>query len=260
MSAQAPPFEQHPQWQCDKAIVHGFFGRRGGVSTGIFESLNCGLGSSDDTADVTENRHRVASALGAHSLLTLHQIHSAKVVEVDAPWIPENTPRADGMVTRTPGIALGILAADCLPVLFIDSDAKIIGACHAGWQGALGGVLEATISAMEKLGARLTNIHAITGPSISQTNYEVGPEYAARFTDTNTEYAQFFTPSTKANHFMFDLPGFAASQLSTRGVKSIRRVEACVYAQANDYFSYRRTTHRKEADYGRNISAILLRD
>jgi polyphenol oxidase len=238
-------------------IAHGFFGRAGGVSAGIYASLNCGLGSDDDPAHVAENRRRVRQALGAEALNTLYQIHSPNVVTVTGGW-PQG-PQADGMVTAVPGIALGILTADCAPVLFADGEARVIGAAHAGWKGAFSGVLEATLAAMETLGARRGRIAAAIGPCISQANYEVGPEFRARFVERDSGDARFFVPSERADHHRFDLEADVSERLSAAGVDKIERLSACTYARDADFFSFRRTTHRGEKDYGREISAIVLR-
>jgi YfiH family protein len=225
------------------SATHGFFTRRGGVSGGIFASLNCGPGSGDARADVTENRRRAGEALGAR-LLTLYQIHSAEAVVVTGPW--DTGPQADAMATNLPGLALGILTADCAPVLFADCEARVIGAAHAGWKGAAGGVTDAAIAAMESLGARRGRIAAAIGPCISQANYETGPEFRERFP------ARFFAGSH------FDLEGYVAERLAESGIAEIERLGACTYAREEDFFSYRRATHRGEKDYGRQVSAIVL--
>jgi YfiH family protein len=237
-------------------IAHGFFGRSGGVSTGLYESLNCGPGSSDDPADVAENRRRVAAALlqGAR-LISLSQIHSATVHTLTG---REDRPEGDGMVTATPGVALGILTADCAPVLLADPEARVIGAAHAGWKGALGGVLEATLEAMETLGASRNNIQAAIGPSISQDNYEVGWDFRDRFLHLGLKNRRFFVPSGREGHYRFDLPGYAAHRLTAAGVGSVAALGVCTYPPENGFFSFRRTTHAGEADYGRQISAIVL--
>ncbi|MEJ0028282.1 MAG: peptidoglycan editing factor PgeF [Rhizomicrobium sp.] len=244
-------------------IAHGFFGRTGGVSTGIYESLNCGFsrlaGEKDGWGAAVQNRRRVADALGGAQIVTLSQIHSAKVVCVSAAWDLAQSPEADAMVTATPGIALGILTADCAPVLFADAEARVIGAAHAGWTGALGGVLEATLDAMEALGARRGRIAAAIGPCISQANYEVGPEFAARFAAADAGNTRFFIPSDRDAHHRFDLEGFAAARLRRAGVDNVDALGACTYARGADFFSFRRATHAKEPDYGREISAIVLR-
>jgi YfiH family protein len=237
-------------------IAHGFFSREGGVSTGLYESLNCGPGSRDDPAAVAENRHRVAQALmpGAE-LKSLSQVHSATVHVLPA-W--EAKPEGDAMVTATPGLALGILTADCAPVLFADARARVIGAAHAGWKGALGGVLEATVAAMETLGARRQDIHAAIGPCISQANYEVGFDFRDRFLEAGgLRMRRFFVPSDKEGHYRFDLEGYAAWRLEAIGITA-ERLGICTYPPENGYFSFRRTTHRGEPDYGREISAIVL--
>ena len=240
-------------------IAHGFFGREGGVSSGLYESLNCGPGSSDDPKAVTENRRLVAATLapdvqGAR-LISLSQIHSAVVHTLPA-W--EERPEGDAMVTATPGLALGILTADCAPVLLADPKARVIGAPHAGWKGALAGVLEAALEAMEKLGASRDRIDAAIGPCISQDNYEVGDDFRARFLEQGAKHRRFFVPSDREGHHRFDLPGFAAYRLTAAGVGSVERLGICTYPPENGFFSFRRTTHAKEPDYGRQISAIVL--
>ena len=238
-------------------ISHGFFGRAGGVSQGIFASLNCGPGSGDTRADVVENRRRVAAALApGAALLTLYQIHSAEAVAVTAPWNIGEGPQADAMATNLPGLALGILTADCAPVLFADAEAGVIGAAHAGWKGAVGGVTDAAIAAMEALGARRGRIAAAIGPCISQTNYEVGPEFRERFAVAD---GRFFAAGDRDGHFHFDLEGYVAMRLAAAEVASVERLSACTYAREDDYFSFRRATHRGEKDYGRQVSAIVLR-
>jgi|SRR5580698_10440015 YfiH family protein len=229
-------------------IAHGFFGRGGGVSKGIFASLNCGPGSGDERADVIANRKRVVDALvpGA-ALLTLHQIHSGEAVSVTAPWNIGEGPKADAMATNMPGLALGVLTADCAPVLFADAEAGVIGAAHAGWKGALGGVTDSAIAAMESLGARRERIAAAIGPCISQANYEVGPEFRDRFPES------FFDGRT------FDLEAYVAERLAAARVQNVARLNVCTYAREADFFSFRRATHRGEADYGRQVSAIVLR-
>lgn len=237
-------------------IAHGFFGRTDGVSDGIYASLNCGLGSADDTTHVIENRRRVQSALGADALCTLYQVHSAKAVVIDKPWI--TGPEADAMVTRTKGIALGILSADCAPVLLADGEAGVIGAAHAGWKGALAGIVEAAISTMEKLGARRRRIAAAIGPCISQANYEVDDAFRKRFVEADAANARFFGVGTRAGHCQFDLDGFVADRLNRAGVDNVSRLSRCTYAHETEFFSFRRATHRGETDYGREISAIVL--
>lgn len=242
-------------------IRHGFFTREGGVSRGIYASLNCGYGSNDDKEHVSENRARVAGKLSVErdKLLTVHQIHSPDVVRVTEPWTPETAPQADAMVTVEPGIALGVLAADCAPVLFADKKAHVIGAAHAGWKGALGGVLEATVDAMLELGAERANIAAAIGPCISKDFYEVGPEFRERFIDADAANEKWFDPSEQAGHFMFDLPGYAEARLEAADIGTVSVLGRCTYQDQKRFFSYRRTTHRGEADYGRQISALMLR-
>ena len=245
-------------------IAHGFFSAEGGVSTGIYGTLNCGPGSKDDPDAVAENRRRVAEALAPGAqLVSLFQIHSATVHTLPA-W--EARPQGDGMVTATPGLALGILTADCAPVLLADARARVIGAAHAGWKGALGskeggGVLEATVAAMEKLGARKDRIQAAIGPCISQSSYEVGFEFRDKFLETGgLRMRKFFVPSDREEHYRFDLEGYAAHRLAAAGIGGIEKLGVCTYPAQNGYFSFRRTTHRGEADYGRQISAIALTD
>jgi YfiH family protein len=242
------------------AIRHAFFTREGGVSDGIYQSLNGGIGSNDAPENVKENRARMAKALGVAPthFVSCYQIHSPDVIVATEPWTRENAPRADAIVTRTPGLAIGVSTADCGPVLFADGDAKVVGAAHAGWKGALTGVLEATIAAMEKLGASRGNISAAVGPLIRQPNYEVGAEFVERFTATDATNARYFIPSERADHAMFDLPGFIKSRLEAAEIKSVEDLGLCTYAEPDRFFSSRRTTHRREPDYGRHINAIAL--
>jgi polyphenol oxidase len=240
-------------------IAHGFFGREGGVSTGLYDSLNCGPGSRDEAAAVTENRRRVAAALAPEGtrgvrLISLSQIHSAIVHTLPA-W--EDGAKGDAMVTATPGLALAILTADCAPILLADPKAKVIGAAHAGWKGALGGVLEATLEAMEKLGALRDRIAAAGGPCISQDNYEVGWDFRDRFLELGLKNRRFFIPSGPG-HYRFDLAGYAAHRLTAAGVGSVETLGVCTYPAENGYFSFRRATHASEPDYGRQISVIVL--
>jgi len=241
-------------------IAHGFFGREDGVSTGLYESLNCGPGSGDDPKAVAENRRLVVSALVPEArdgvrLVSLSQIHSAIVHTLPA-W--EERPEGDAMVTATQGLALGILTADCAPVLLADPKARVIGAAHAGWKGALGGVLEATLEAMEKLGALRDRIEAAIGPCISQNNYEVGWEFRDHFLEQGLKHRRFFIPSDREGHYRFNLAGYAAHRLTTAGVGSVAMLGVCTYPPENGFFSFRRTTHAGEPDYGRQISAIVL--
>jgi len=239
-------------------LRHGFFTRRGGVSAGVYTGLNCGPGSDDQREMVAINRALVANAMQvpADALLTLHQVHSADVVHVtDIPHGPRA--RADAFVTATPGLAISALSADCQPVLFADAKAGVIGAAHAGWKGALGGVLEATIDAMETLGAKRKDITATIGPCISQAAYEVGPEFRATFEAVNPHHARFFRQGT-GDKQMFDLPGFGLHRLKSAGIGHAAWSGHCTYADADRFYSYRRTTHAKEADYGRLIATIRL--
>lgn len=240
-------------------IRHGFFTRRGGASSGVFEGLNCGPGSSDQTEVVAINRARVADAMGVtpDELCRVHQVHSAKVETVVAPQTG-HPPEADALVTAEPGLALAILTADCQPVLFADARAGVIGAAHAGWRGAIGGVLEATIDAMEAIGARREDICAVIGPTISQSAYEVGQEFFEEFTDTDPEYARFFVNGQAADKYHFDLPSFGLHVLREAGVGQAEWVRACTYSDPARFYSYRRSVHQREADYGRLISAIRL--
>jgi len=238
-------------------IAHGFFGREGGASAGLYASLNCGPGSRDDSAAVTENRRRVAEALALGAeLASLSQIHSPIVHTLNG--APAQRFEGDAMVTATPGLALGILTADCAPVLLADAKARVIGAAHAGWKGALGGVLEATLEAMEKLGAERARIVAAIGPCISQANYEVGWDFRDRFLELGLRNRKFFIPSDKEGHYRFDLEDFTAQRLITAGVASVEKLGMCTYPSQNGFFSFRRTTHAGEPDYGRQVSAILL--
>ena len=243
-----------------KGIRHAFFTREGGVSQGIYASLNGGVGSNDKPDDVRENRARMAAALGVtpDRFLSLYQIHSPDVMTVETPWASDARPRADAMVTKVPGLALGISTADCGPVLFADADARVIGAAHAGWKGAFTGVLEATLAAMEKLGAKRGKISVALGPMIRQPSYEVGPEFVERFAAADTANSRFFAPSARADHAMFDLPGYIRSRLEKAGVAQIDDIGLDTCADPERFYSYRRTTLRKEPDYGRHINAISL--
>lgn len=238
-------------------VRHGFFTRRGGASSGVFAGLNCGQGSSDQSEIVAINRARVADAMGvAHeNLVSVHQVHSADAVTVDSPF--QDKPRADALVTDKPGLALSVLTADCQPVLFADATAGVIGAAHAGWRGALDGVLEATVDAMCDLGADRGAIHAAIGPSISQRAYEVGPEFFDTFLAEDADNARFFANGHDDRMF-FDLPGFGLHRLRRAGVGDAEWTRHCTYSDPDRFYSYRRTTHAKEADYGRLIAAIAL--
>lgn len=239
-------------------IRHGFFTRRGGASSGIFEGLNCGYGSSDQHDAVTMNRERVAEAMevAPEALVTIHQVHSAYVAVIDGAPPPPDL-RADAMVTAEPGIALGILTADCQPVLFADAEAGVIGAAHAGWKGAKDGILKATVGAMEKLGARRERVRAVIGPTISGENYEVGPEFHAAFVEDDPQTARFFSPGENGHHY-FDLPAYGLARLAEAGVTDPQWTGHCTYAEPERFFSYRRSVHRREVDYGRLIAAIRL--
>ena len=241
-------------------VRHGFFTREGGHSRGLYASLNCGYGSKDDPGAVAENRASVAEELRVKRgrLMTVWQWHSADVHVALEPWDVLHPPKADAMVTTVPGIALGALTADCTPVLFADRERPVIGVAHAGWKGALAGVIAATLEAMERLGAARERIVAAIGPTISQANYEVGPEFQARFVAADAGHARYFRPSERANHFMFDLPGFVRTELEQSGLASIEDVALCTYGDKARFFSYRRATHKSEPDYGRQISAIAI--
>lgn len=242
-------------------IRHGFFTREGGVSEGLYASLNCGPGSADKPEAVKENRRRVTALLDLpeEALVTLYQTHSSDVVTVTEPWEPGDAPKADAMVTDRPGIALGILTADCAPVLLADGKSGIIAAAHVGWKGALGGVLENTVKAMIEIGARKPKIVAAIGPCIGHRNYEVGPEFPAPFLAEAAENADFFAPSpARPGHHLFDLPGYISRKLSRIGVHEVTRVPADTLRDEARFFSYRRATLRGEADYGRQIAVITL--
>ncbi|MBV8939575.1 MAG: peptidoglycan editing factor PgeF [Alphaproteobacteria bacterium] len=232
--------------------AHGFFGRGGGVSAGMFASLNCGYGSGDDKALVRENRRRVASIFGASEVLTCYQLHSSRAVTVVGPMAPANFPEADALVTSTPGLVLGVLTADCAPVLLSDAQAGVIAAAHAGWKGALSGIVEATIAAMQAQGAAAGRITAAIGPCISQASYQVGPEFIQRFCDEDAANARFFTGR------QFDLGAYVAQRLNLAGVVRVNRLECDTCAEEAQFFSYRRATLRGERGYGRQLSVITL--
>jgi len=240
-------------------IRHGFFTRQGGVSKGMYGSLNCGLGSRDDAESVRQNRALVAETLGVppERLLTLYQFHSATAVIVDKPWNGEAA-EADALVTRTPGLAIGALTADCAPILLCDPQARVIAAAHAGWRGALSGVAEATIAAMEELGAKRERVVAVIGPSISQRAYEVGADYVDRFLAEEPASEAFFMTDESSGEPHFDLSGYVAERLSRAGVGSVSDLGLCTYCDETRLFSYRRSQHHGEEDYGRQISAIVL--
>ncbi len=243
-----------------KSIRHGFFTRQGGTSEGIYASLNCGLGSDDDKARVTENRRRAMREIGlpADALRTVYQVHSANVVTVNNAEQTAST-KADALVSAQPGIALGVLAADCAPVLVADPENGVIGAAHAGWRGAVSGIIEATIAAMETLGAQRSQLTAVVGPCIGQDSYEVGAEFPQPFDEQDPTNQRFFAPGRREGHLQFDLPGYVLSRLAGAGVSMSSALGADTYAD-EDLFSYRRTCHRGEPDYGRNLSVIALAD
>ncbi|WP_204113340.1 peptidoglycan editing factor PgeF [Shimia biformata] len=241
-----------------KPLRHGFFTRKGGASSGVFHGLNCGAGSSDQSDIVAINKRRVADAMEVlpENLVTIHQVHSADVVTIEEPIVGER-PRADAVVTDKPGLALSILTADCQPVIFADREAGVIGAAHAGWRGALEGVLEATIEAMEKLGASRANITAVIGPTISQSAYEVGPEFLDAFLQDDAENTRFFA-NGKSDRMHFDLPSYGLHRLRSAGIGHAEWTRHCTYSDPERFYSYRRSTHAKEADYGRLISSVRL--
>jgi polyphenol oxidase len=240
-------------------LSHAFFTREGGVSDGIYAGLNGGIGSHDDPAHVAENRRRMAQQMGVEPrhFLTLFQVHSPDVVVASAPWDGAARPRADAVVTCTEGLAIGVTAADCGPVLFVDPNARVIGAAHAGWKGALTGVVESTVEAMEKLGADRSGIVAAIGPLIRQHSYEVGGEFVERFVGADAENALFFIPSARDGHAMFDLAGFIRTRLENAGVLMIDDTGIDTYSDER-FYSYRRSVHRGEPDYGRHVHAIAL--
>lgn len=239
-------------------VPHGFLTRQGGISSGIYASLNTGLGSSDTPENVAENRRRaVAKATPGASLITLHQIHSCSVVSVTAPFAGDARPQADAMVTATPGLALGILTADCAPILLADAQTGVIGAAHSGWKGTIGNIAAATVAAMQALGARPAHITAAIGPCIQRASYEVDEAFRARFLEQSPENDRFFTPG-KPGHPHFDLPGFITQSLANAGVRNVITTGHNTYTDAEKWFSFRRTTHAGESDYGRQISLISL--
>jgi YfiH family protein len=244
----------------DPGIRHAFFTRRGGVSVGAFASLNCGFGSRDAPESVAENRAIAASRLGLSGdrLVSCHQVHGTTAITVERAWERRENPRADAMVTSVPGIALGVLAADCAPVLFADPDSRVIGAAHGGWRGALAGVMEATIAAMARLGARPERIRAGIGPCIAQPSYEVGPEFHAIFIAADPENQRFFNPAARSGHSLFDLPLYIADRLARLGLAAVERTGHDTAAEEDLFFSYRRACLRGETDYGRGLAAIAL--
>ena len=251
---------QAPSLATLPGIRHAFFTRSGGVSQGVYSSLNGGVGSRDAPEKVAQNRARMAAALGVNTdrFLTLFQIHSPDVVVAQEPWTRESRPRADAVVTQVPRLAIGVSTADCGPLLFADSEARVIGAAHAGWRGALSGVIEATVDAMEGLGARRARIAAALGPTIRQSNYEVGPEFVERFLAVDPANTRHFKPSQREGHAMFDLCGYIAQRVEQAGLTQFEDLGLCTYEEAERFYSYRRSTHREEPDYGRHINAIAL--
>lgn len=241
-------------------IRHGFFGREGGVSDGLYRSLNCGLGFGDDPDAVRENRARATAACGLPpaALCTVYQVHSATALAVARPWAREEAPRADAMATATPGLALAILTADCVPVLLADREAGVIGAAHAGWRGALNGVLEAALEAMLDLGARAHGIRAAIGPAIGRSSYEVGPEFPAPFLAQRQQNADLFAPTGEDGCFLFDLGRYVERRLGRLGLAGAGATGGDTCAEAARYFSYRRSLRQGEPDYGRNISIVGL--
>jgi YfiH family protein len=245
-------------------VNHAFFTREGGVSKGLYGSLNCGFGSGDHPGNVAINRSRALNRLtGDGELLTLYQVHSSNVVIVEEAWLQKDAPKADAAVTRNPGLALGILTADCVPILLADGGANagsgVIGAAHAGWKGALAGVVEATVEAMVGLGAQASNITAAIGPSIHQDSYEVGPEFRDRFENSNPANGNFFTSSDRVGYFKFDLVAFVGNKFDALGI-NFETTGEDTYSDGVRFFSYRRSTHLGEEDYGRGLSAIILAD
>lgn len=242
-------------------VAHGFFTRGGGVSEGVYASLNGGVGSRDAPQAVAENRARIAATLGltAEQLAVPYQVHSPDAVAVSGRWKGDARPRCDGIVTATPGLALGVTGADCGMILFADAEAGVVGAAHAGWKGALTGIVEATVAAMEQLGAKPGAIAAALGPCIAQASYEVGPEFVAAFAEAGEDTRRFFVSSRKAGHSMFDLNGYIAARVTRAGVDRFEDLRLDTYADEARFFSYRRTTHRGQPDYGRLVSAIALR-
>lgn len=253
---------QHPALSQIGAISHGFFTRRGGTSNDTYDSLNCGYGSDDDRDNVTANRARVAMQLGVTptNLLTAHQIHSPDAAIVNTPFDDDNRPRVDALVTKTPGIAVAVLTADCGPLLFADQKNQVVGAAHAGWKGAVGGVIENTLAQMEDMGAERAHITAILGPTISRPNYEVDDAFKTRFVNLEPEYSGFFSAGQRDGHHQFDLPAFIMSKLTKEGVGTAINLDRCTYGEPDEFFSYRRATHKNEPDYGRQITAIAITD
>jgi YfiH family protein len=242
-------------------VGHAFFTRRGGVSAGLYESLNCGFGSGDALESVLQNRRIAMDLMGlaADRLVTCYQIHSAEVVIVERRWSREEAPHADGMVTRVPGMALGILTADCAPILFQDPVAQVIGAAHGGWRGALSGIAEETVLKMEAIGAKRDRIRAAIGPCIGRNSYEVDPEFLQQFYAADAESVSYFAPASRAGHFMFDLPGYIEHRLLRAGVGMVQCAAHDTVAERELFFSYRRSCLRGERAYGRGLSAVAIK-
>jgi YfiH family protein len=254
-------FMEAPELAAYGNLRHAFFTRQGGVSGGVYASLNGGLGSNDERERVLENRRRMAAQLDVEpqALVSVYQIHSPDAVIVEGPW-PGEKPKADGMATATPGVALAITTADCGPVLLADPEASVIGAAHAGWRGALGGVLESTIAAMERLGARRERTVAVLGPTIGADAYEVGTELIGQFTQADPANERFFRANGRPGHAQFDLPAYIAARLQGAGIGQVADLGLCTYSDEERFFSFRRATHRGEPDYGRLIAAIAIAD
>lgn len=254
MTIEAPSLAGLP------GIRHAFFTRAGGVSTGLYASLNGGMGSNDDPEAVRENRACMARALGLapENLLACWQVHSPDAVLAAAPWTREEAPKADAIVTRTPGLGAAVSIADCGPVLFADPKARVVAAAHSGWKGAVGGVIGATVALMEAQGARRADIHAVIGPLIRQSSYEVGEDFVTRLLAQDRAHARFFAPADRPHHALFDLPGFIRLRLEEAGITMIEDLMLDTYTDEARFYSFRRATHRKEADYGRLIAAIAL--
>lgn len=255
MFIEAPELTELP------GVRHAFFSREGGASEGIYRSLNGGLGSSDDPDRVADNRRRMAAhfRLPSEALVSLHQVHSPDAIVVERAWSQDERPQADGMATKAPSLILGISTADCGPVLLADANTGVIGAAHAGWKGAFSGVLEATLDAMETLGAGRHNTVAVLGPTIGSAAYEVGPGFSERFAVQDPKNNRFFRPSERAGHAMFDLPGYIGARLMSAGVGRFVDLGLCTYSDEKRFYSYRRATHRRESDYGRLIATIAIK-
>lgn len=244
---------QHP------GIAHGFFTRQGGVSEGIFASLNCAHGTGDEAARVDENFRRIGAHLGADHVLKAYQVHGADTIIATAPWLLEDRPKADAVATNIPGLAVCVTTADCAPVLLADADAGVAAAAHAGWKGALAGIVESAVAAMESLGAQRERIRAAIGPCIQQSSYEVGPEFHERFTAASTAYARFFLPAARADHWMFNLPAFVANQLEKSQINHVNILANDTCFEEDAFFSNRRATLRGEKAYGCQLSAIMVK-